>query len=799
MQYYKKNSFMRSLSSIVFIMLLWTSLPAYTLEDHPVTTITDQSQLIDLLSKDVSRLYFAEPTDELAFQPERPINLQRFLDSLSPASRIGGYGGGGYWLFARINNQSSLNNWVVDSRNTVIDNLKLFVYTDQDIQEYTSGYIHPFNYPMHYGIDADLPLGESYLLLYVQSRLYAGSPRFELLKQPDYLSLITAENTIALGCLAAMLILGFYNLIVGFSLRDKSFLYYSGYLFVSLFGWLAVFNGLADWFGLHSYKLLIAPFFLANSLNILYFIHFLDLRSSHPGLMRWSYGLAFAGIATFLLLPFMSPPVYSLLLVMLSAAWMITAFLAGSLRIKEGFKPAWYFVVGFSILVGGLFLSSLPSIGFVPLARNNFLTIAAAQTIDIFILSIALAERIRLYHIEKEQALENAYHLQQEASETEKKANTKLQKALDLSEQESQRKTDFLRMVSHELHSPLHNIVSSVDQWDELDDTDSQRDLVNYIGYGAAKLKTQVDNLILLAETDDDAVIPKQISFELRPLLDRLFVSIERMISDDVLFKKPNLAHLPIAYVGDAYLVEHLLRVIMENAAKYTSTGSIYLDLSWDEQRSMMLIVLKDTGSGMSRDQLKGVYNEFVQVSRGNAKESEGLGLGLTICYRLCELLNADFKIESELGIGSQLVIEMPLQAIESGPRLVEPVTENNGSLLIVDDNPVNAATLRRAINHLGYQAEVALSGQQALELLKVQSFCLILMDVEMPIMDGITTSRWIRQRGVTTSIVALSESIDMELRKKVIEHGMNDLLMKPVKRSDIERLIERQLPVVER
>lgn len=799
MQYYKKNIFMQLMSSILFALLLVMTVPAHSLEDHPITVINDESQLVDLLSKDVSKLYFAESAEALDFQPGRPVNLNAFLDSLSPASRIGGYGGGGYWLFARIDNQSNLNKWVVDSRNTVIDNLKLFVYTRNDVQEYTSGYLHPFLYPLHYGIDIDLPVGESYLLLYVQSRLYAGNPRFELLKQTDYLKLITTENTIALGCLAAILILGFYNLIVGFSLRDKSFLYYSGYLFVSLFGWLGVFNGLADWFELYSYKLIMAPFFLANSLNILYFIHFLDLRSSHPSLMKWCYALAFTGIAVTVLIPFMSPPVYSSLLVTLYLAWMITAFVAGTLRVKGGFKPAWYFITGFSILVVGIFLSSWPSVGFVPLARNNFLTIAVAQTIDIFILSIALAERIRLYHIQKEQALEDAYHLQQEASETEKQANIKLQKALDLSEQESQRKTDFLRMVSHELHSPLHAIVSSVDQWEEIDDKDSQRDLVNYIGYGAAKLKTQVDNLILLAETDDDAVIPKQISFELRPLLDRLFVSTERMISQDVYFEKPNMSALPIAYIGDAYLVEHLLRVILENSAKYTSTGKIELDLSWDEHRSSMLIVLKDTGAGMSRDQLKGVFNEFVQVSRGNAKESEGLGLGLTICYRLCELLNADFKIESELGVGTQLAIELPLQAIESGPRLVEAPAETNGSLLIVDDNPVNAATVRRTINHLGFQAEVVLSGQQALEILNLQSFNLILMDLEMPIMDGITTSRWIRQRGINTPIVALSDHIDIELRKKVIEHGMNDLLIKPVKRSDIERLIERQLPVVER
>ncbi len=647
---------------------------------------------------------------------------------------------------------------------------------------------------MHYGVDFELPSQQSAeLLVFIQSRYYAGYPRFEISTETLYLQKTTLENSLILGCLGAISLLAIYNFFIGVWIRDRSYLYYSAYLTTSAIAWAAAFNAIGEWFNFYSYSLLIPPFFLTNFFNILYYIHFLDLKKYNPNLTHLSYLLAAFSALMFFSYPLFSPGSYMLVYALSCTFWVVLGLSCGIVRLRNGYKPARFFVAAFGVVFVGSIASVLPIFGISHLLFNHYLLTLLAQTADILLLALALADRIRILRMQKEQALELAYDTEVRSTETEREANVKLQEALSIAEQESQRKSDFLRMVSHELRTPLHSIVSSTEQWNELEDDAGRGDLIHYISYGAARLRSQVDNLVLLAETDDMQLKPIVAAFEIRPILDKLCESMQGLLLESVRFSHPREDGLPAAFQGDAYLLEHLLRSVLENACKYTEQGSVEFVINWDAEESLLDVHIIDSGCGMTDAQQSVMFNDFVQVSRGLDRKSEGLGLGLTICYRLSEIMGADFNIRSELGVGTEVNIRLPLENLPDTLSLVVTAMPKRGKVLVVEDNLVNAQVLKKIVRRLGFQVDISLSGQDALAILADKVYDIILMDIQMPVMDGITATRWIRQRGITTPIIAVTANSDANVRKRCIDVGMNDLLVKPVRRADIQRVVERQ------
>jgi signal transduction histidine kinase len=487
------------------------------------------------------------------------------------------------------------------------------------------------------------------------------------------------------------------------------------------------------------------------------------------------------------------PGIYMAVFYFTIVSWVLLGLLVGIYRLWLGYKPARYFVAGFTVLFFGYMVSVLPMFGKDLVIRNHNLITLLAQMLDMLLLSLALADRINVLRSDKDSAFEKAFDSERLAIEKEQSANEKLQQALALSEQENQRKSDFLRMVSHELRTPLHSILSSAEQWEQVDDETVRRDLVNHITYGAARLRTQVDNLVLLAETDDHKIEASHTDFDIQPLIDRLNEIAQSLVHDNVRYTLKLDPDLPKTFRGDAYLLEHMVRTVLENACQYTREGSVEFRIEWDQGDSSLSIHVSDTGCGMTREQEQSMFNDFVQVSRGLNRKSEGLGLGLTICYRLCEVLGADFVMRSDLGQGTEVHLRVPIERVERFGGLA-PEDTPLGRVLVVEDNAVNAKVMERMILYLGYDVDLADSGQQALALLERHHYHVILMDIQMPVMDGITATRWIRQRRIDTPVIAVTANSDSRVRNRCFDVGMNDVMVKPVRRSDIRRLLEQHI-----
>jgi signal transduction histidine kinase/ActR/RegA family two-component response regulator len=496
-------------------------------------------------------------------------------------------------------------------------------------------------------------------------------------------------------------------------------------------------------------------------------------------------------------LPLFGPGLHFLLLSLVTTIWMVTGLYAGVLCWREGYQPARFFVLAFSLLFLGVLATIIPNFGFPPVFKNSYLATLISQTFDILLLSLALADRINMFRTEKQTALEQLVTSEQHKAEIEREAkvvlaqaNEKLQQSLKNSELESERKSNFLRMVSHELRTPLHSISSSIDQWGEVRSGEQQDEIFKDINYGAVRLCTQVDNLVLMAETDDDKLEAEIHPFELRPVIDKLHRSISSLIdSERVSLQYRCAPNLPRAFCGDAYLISHLLRTVLDNACKYTSRGEILFAVDWNDETQMLGVTIKDDGCGMSKEQQKVVFQGFVQVSRGLTRQSEGLGLGLTLCHRLSEVLNANLSITSELGEGSQIDFQIPLEPL-SAEEILPRSSDYKGSILIVEDNLVNAKVLERMVVKLGHSVNVAHSGLEALAAVGKQRYSVILMDIQMPDMDGITATQKIREQGISSPIIAVTANSDADVRRNCRLAGMNDIIIKPVKLKDIQQLL---------
>lgn len=799
-----------------------------TILAKPAFSENEANNSSSMLLPQLHQLYLAEPLASYVNPVFPHSNPKLFLNTLTPTQATNRMGGGAYWLSITLEAARANERWLFLSKDAVVNKVGIAVY-DSDGQRIQNISNTGFKLlTLHYGERLYLPKGQPvHLLIYVQGEYFSGENNFQMLPESSYLTEYGISNMLTIACLGAIAILSIYNLFLGLWTRDKSYLFYSAYLFLSAWGWAASFNILSYSLGISSYEAIYPAFYVAIALSCLYIIHFLDLKQHSPWLVYGLYALAAVSGVIPLAIDWFSPRVFLITFYVFADVWIILGLYAGIFRLQQGYKPARFFVAAFVLFFVGALISVVEFVVGEIIINNRHLVILIGQTFDCLLLALAIADRINILKVQKEQALNHSLSTKVWAVEKEHEANEKLKQALGISEQESRRKSDFLRMVSHELRTPLYSVISSIEQWDDVDDSRGCRDLLHYMGYGAARLRMQVDNLVLLAETDDEHLEPNETNFEIMAVFDRLCNNVDGLLCEGVDFNFHCDADVPRIVKADRYLFENMLRTVLENACKYTEQGGVSFHVMWDEGALDLLIT--DTGCGMTREQERSMFNDFVQVSRGLDRKSEGLGIGLTVCYRLSEVLGADFTINSKLGEGTQVLIRQPIKELSGvcglvdnavmggltdsekegfqGETLVSNLSEGratsnddlervnfNVEVLIVEDNVVNAKILQRLVEVTGGCAVIAESGQDALSQLQTRTFDIILMDVQMPVMDGITATRWIRRRGIETPIVAVTANSDAQVRKRCIEVGMNEFFVKPLRRADIEQILKTQL-----
>lgn len=359
----------------------------------------------------------------------------------------------------------------------------------------------------------------------------------------------------------------------------------------------------------------------------------------------------------------------------------------------------------------------------------------------------------------------------------------------------------FLASLNHEVRTPLSGIVGMLDLLSETSLDEDQKEYLN-----AARLCTESLTELLNASLEYAALEAGQITldeseFNLRETLE-LAVSQHQ---PKAAMKRLRLsltmdAGLPDTMIGDAPRVRELLSHLLSNAVKFTHQGQVELRVSLEsgDAGPFLRATVSDTGVGIPAEKLDGIFDSFRQGDDGLSRGYPGLGLGLALTHRLVGVMGGRISVESEVGRGSNFTVELPYRRSGDTPLLIEmPAAHEDGPVILaVEDNPVGLRVLRHVLQRRNFQVVCATSGREAIEAAKAQRVDLILMDLQMPDINGLEASAAIRQLPgyEETPILALTANYSDQTREQCLAAGMQAFLSKPVDAHELWSTVSRYL-----
>ncbi|HLN56304.1 MAG TPA: PAS domain S-box protein [Bacteroidales bacterium] len=375
-------------------------------------------------------------------------------------------------------------------------------------------------------------------------------------------------------------------------------------------------------------------------------------------------------------------------------------------------------------------------------------------------------------------------------------------------EEAAQAKQQFMSTMSHEIRTPLNEVIGITNLLLQGNPREDQMDFINTLKFSGNHLLTLVNDVLDYNKIESGKLIFEQMQFNLGNFLAEIMRSYSfRSKAKNLNFDIIKHGNLPEDVTGDPIRLSQILSNLLSNALKFTTSGSITVRLSEHSRRGNQCILdfsVTDTGIGIPKDKHSLVFESFTQASADTTRQFGGTGLGLAICKKLIELQGGSITLDSEPGKGSTFRFLLPFGIPEKSVTRKSPEVQESYSglegkkILVAEDNKVNFFVANKFLVSWGVIVTHAENGQIALDLLKKEQFDLILMDLHMPVMDGIEATRMIRnsddQNLKNIPIVALTAAIMSESHDKIEDLNINDYVLKPFKPHDLFDRIRKNI-----
>ena len=719
----------------------------------------------------------------LSIQEVTQNNILEYTNLESENHSVG-FTSDNYWLRLKLSNSDTFSKtYYLETARPITDFVNLYQISHGEIQYFKSGDNIPFKEKQvsHRSsiFKLTLPSQEvQQIYIHLKSDGETINLPLKLYSQSEFW-LMNYKQQLFLGLFYGLLFLASIIYLFFFtSLKEKAFLYYGIYVF-SIGLMQATLDGLMHEFifpdgGYINNRAVLITALITNFFLLKYCESFLRI-DEHLKNFKKVFNIFYGILATLGILLFISPStlktayplsningLFSLLLI------LTTIFTLRYKRIK--IDP--YFSFGILFLVIGLLGFVMNNLSLLP---NNFYTLNSAKFgsgFEVIFLSLSMTNLIKKLRLEKEKSQEEA---------------------LNKSEEISQLKSYFMSNMSHELRTPINAIMGIAENELETLKNNADRKPYEIIKNASLSLLSNVNDIIDFEKIENNQLELNNSKFNPSIKLKEISSNWETEANKKGLNYTFEMAsNMPLNIYTDPIRFIQIINNVLANAVKFTEKGNILFKVTCLKQPDNLYrfsFQISDTGIGINPEAKKSIFDSFSQMKLNHKRQFGGIGLGLTIVKHVVELFKGTIKIESELNKGTDVYIDLTLKSDvkERKTEIINIDSKTPVNILVVEDNKLNQMVMRKILStSSNISFAIANNGKEALEALKKDIYNLVLMDLQMPIMDGYEATEIIRSGELGYSlknipIIAVTADALTETKKRVLELGMNDYMTKPV------------------
>lgn len=738
--------------------------------------------------------------------PKSSDELNTWLEGRQPQTRTSFFGGS-YWLVLAIENRSDLDQLVLHPYNILVSRIETRIYDMNDasapVARYITGGEAANEFAFHYGNKVQLDINKPYMLITkFESDYFYTPPKLVLKPYQDFFAETTTENMVMLLCFGVGIALGLYNLLIYFGARDVTHLYYALFTGCWVFAWSQFFHIPDQLFGFYSAHLHWLGFTLIPITNILFYNSLLKLKETFPRLSIASIAL---GVIATLGVPFavMWPGFGFIWATVVTGCTLCLGLFIGIRSWLSGFKPARYFVLAYLAMAIPNMIGNLTNLGLLPpVTINLYLLGLIGTSLDAMLLAFAVANKFSLLHEDNVELTKNLEHKVQLRTQELEQLAAELRDA-------SEAKSRFLANMSHEIRTPMTSIIGYADGIVLGDIKPHERKHgMGVILQNSRHVLGLINDILDMSKIEANRLEIELVETDLFATIAHIESLLGKQIRDKGLMFSVNYHFpLPDTLVIDPTRLRQILLNLASNALKFTTVGRITLDVLVKHEQ--LFIEVRDTGIGMTESEQKELFNAFYQADSSISRKYGGTGLGLNISKSLANKLDGDITVHSEVGAGSTFTLQLNLYTTDStrwvtcfddivisSPAVDEQTHKANltGEVLLAEDHPDNRKLITRILERMGLSVTAVENGQDAVQASLDKQFDLILLDIQMPVMDGQQALNIMQVTGNTTPVVALTANTMKHEIDRYLQQGFIDHIAKPIDRTRFSQQVASYL-----